>query len=225
MVNAQDTDGPHPAGPAEQGGRTALPLPHEMLFLTRDPDTGAHPLGLDDGKIAVVAALSEAVLTGRLAVVDGQVELRDPAPTGSAVPDRLIAQVAEAGRPVPIGAAVGALGWRTNRELLPERVVRDELIRRALVLPEPGGVLHDRYRPAGRDLRDRLVGAIGATLDAGSGDARAVERVGLLAVFRMLGRVLDRPTDVRLRRRAKEIRGASVVGSLVAPVLMQQELL
>lgn len=77
--------GPAPAAPAA--------LPDELLLLAMDDETGKlHGSSLDVGLVGAV--LVDLALRRRISVEDGRVTVLDPAPTGDAVLDRVLATVA-----------------------------------------------------------------------------------------------------------------------------------
>lgn len=157
---------------------THVALAGELLLLAYDDETGKSAtsrIALDLG--AAAAVLVELALAGRLAVIDGCVAARDPAPTGDPVADGVLARIA-ADAPRPAASWVQRLRHGLREALL------DELVKQGVVRVQDENALDviplHRYPAADpgpeADTRARLAAAL-------TGDTVPDERTAALAAL------------------------------------------
>lgn len=194
----------------------SLPLPHEILYLVRDAD-GAGPVTVSGIRLVLAAVVAELSLQGRISIDRQRASVVDPTPVGSPVVDSVLDRLRGQDSPVKIGALVVSADWTRNAAARPDRLVLDELVRAAVLRSDHRGGFHrDRFVPLSPGLRETILGEVTAPLTGQvSPDARQAERIGILALFRLLGRVAGRALPAEQRRRAKEImQGAPAAGQL-----------
>jgi hypothetical protein len=196
----------------------ALLLPHEILYLTRDPE-GAGPVTVSAPRLTLAAVVAELNLQGRITIDRKRAVVIDPTPVGSAVVDSVLDTLREKDSPVKIGSLVLSADWTRHAEARPDRIVLDELVHAAVLRSDPHGVFHrDRFVPLSPGWRESLLSQVTIPLAGGpSPDPRQVERIGILALFRLLGRVIGTTMSADQRRRAKKImQDAPAAGQLQA---------
>jgi hypothetical protein len=205
---------------------TTWALPHELLYLIRDPESGRSPVSANPTHLTLAAALVEAAVGGHVELGKRRVSRRGSSPAGIEVVDQLLRKLDVADEPVLITSLVTSKDWTMHRETLPDRLVLDELVSGGHLVAEPTATFQrSRYRPADPVRRQHLLAEVVQPLREGAPvDRRQAERIALLDTFHLLGGVLDHPVLGGVLDRLRPVRTQAVASGHIRAAMAEREL-
>jgi hypothetical protein len=175
--------------------------------------------------LALAAVVAELSLQGRVNIDRKRAVVIDPTPVGSAVVDSVLETLQAKDSPVKIGSLVLSADWTRHAAGRPDLIVLDELVRAAVLRSDPRGAFHqNRFVPLSPGLRESILSQVTGPLVGGTPpDPRQAERIGILALFRLLGRVTGRTLSGDQRRHAKKIMQAAPAAGQLQVALAELE--
>ncbi|MET3804686.1 hypothetical protein ABIB25_001681 [Nakamurella sp. UYEF19] len=205
---------------------TTWTLPHELLYLIRDPENGRSPVSANPTHLTLAAALVEAELGGFVGLHERRARRTRVGPSGVGVIDQVLRKLDDPDGSVLITSLITAKDWTMHRETLPDRLVLDDLVRDGHLLTEPTGTFQrSRYRPSSPARRETLLAEIVRPLREGTPvDRRQAERIALLDTFHLLGGVIDEPVLGRVLDRLRPLRRQASASGEIRAALAEREL-
>ena len=175
--------------------KTALTLPQALFLLARDDATGK-PLGNHNSFIQPAGALAELIMSDRLALRAGRmdiVEVVDTATTGSTYLDTILGELAASKRPRRVQYWVSLFHGRRNRIGL----IGNELVAKRIVEKVPAKYLGlfpvTRWRALKTAPKRQLISAMEKTLFNEANEPS--ERIGTIIALANSGHLLKRNFD------------------------------